>query len=70
MVNGSMELEEFNDVFGVNIVDDEHETIAGYLTGAIGDIPNEGETIVVGNLKFHIISARPNRVRKMRVEKM
>jgi putative hemolysin len=69
VVNGSMELEEFNEVFGVDIVDDDHETIAGYLTGAIGDIPNEGETIALGNLKFHIISAQPNRIRKMRVER-
>ena len=69
IVNGAMEIEDFNDVFGVDIDDDYHETIAGYVIGAIGDIPNPGETISIGDLEFHIISAQPNRIRKMRVEK-
>ncbi len=69
IVNGAMEIEDFNDVFGVDIDDDDNETIAGYVIGAIGDIPNPGETISIGDLEFHIISAQPNRIRKMRVEK-
>ncbi len=69
VVNGAMEIEEFNEVFGVDVVDDDHETIAGYVIGAIGDIPKSGETLTLGDLKFHIISTQPNRIRKMRVEK-
>jgi len=69
IVQGTMELDDFNDVFGTGITDDENETIAGYVIGATGRIPHEGETIDVGDLRFHIISAQPNRIRKMRVEK-
>jgi putative hemolysin len=69
VVLGAMEIEDFNDVFGTDIVDDEHETIAGYVMGATGRIPNAGETIEIGRLRFHIISSQPNRIRKMRVEK-
>jgi Mg2+/Co2+ transporter CorC len=64
-----MEIDDFNDVFGTAITDDEHETIAGYVIGATGRIPHEGETIDIGDLRFHIISTQPNRIRKMRVEK-
>lgn len=70
VVLGTMEIDDFNDEFGVNIEDPEHATIAGYVTGAVGKIPREGETFQVGDLRFHIISALPNRVRKMRVEKI
>ena len=70
VVLGAMEIEDFNDVFGTDIVDEEHETIAGYVIGATGKIPNAGETIEIGKLRFHIISAQPNRIRKMRVEKV
>jgi CBS domain containing-hemolysin-like protein len=70
VVLGSMEIEEFNSVFETSIVDDEHETIAGYVMGAIGKIPSGGETVDVGRLRFHIISSQPNRIRKMRVEKL
>lgn len=69
VVLGTMEIDEFNRVFETNIEDDENETIAGYVIGATGQIPHEGETIELGSLRFHIISAQPNRIRKMRVER-
>ena len=47
----------------------ENETVAGYVIGATGNIPHAGETLDIGNLRFHIISAEPNRIRRMRVEK-
>lgn len=70
VVLGTMEIEDFNEVFKTDIVDEEHETIAGYVTGTTGRIPHPGETLDVGGLRFHIISAQPNRIRKMRVEKL
>jgi putative hemolysin len=70
IVVGAMEIDDFNHVFKTDIKDEEHETIAGYLLGATGRIPYEGETIVIGNLKFHVISARPNAIKKLRVEKV
>ncbi len=69
VVQGTMEIDDFNEVFKTRLVDEEHETIAGYVMGATGRIPNEGETVAIGGLKFFIISARPNVIRKMRVEK-
>ena len=69
VVLGSMNIDDFNEIFGVDIVDDQHETIAGHVLAATGEIPHEGVTIDVDNLRFHIISAQPNRIRKMRVEK-
>ncbi len=69
VVLGIMEIEDFNDVFETDIADEEHETIAGYVMGATGRIPKAGETLEIGKLRFHIISAQPNRIKKMRVEK-
>jgi putative hemolysin len=70
IVLGTMEIDKFNQVFKTGITDAEHETIAGFLLGATGKIPHEGETIVIGNLRFHVISARPNAIKKLRVEKV
>ncbi|MDH3215520.1 MAG: hemolysin family protein [Candidatus Krumholzibacteria bacterium] len=69
IVLGTMEIDVFNEVFSAGIADDEHETIAGYVMGVTGRIPRAGETIDIANLRFHIISAQPNRIRKMRVER-
>ncbi len=70
VVLGTMEIEDFNEIFGADIVDDAHATIAGHVIGAIGKIPRAGETFEIGDLRFHVISAQPNRIRKMRVEKV
>lgn len=70
IVLGTMEIDQFNGVFHEAITDSQHETIAGYVIGVTGRIPREGETIDVEGLRFHIISAQPNRIRKMRVEKI
>lgn len=70
VVQGTMEIDQFNEVFETRLRDDEHETIAGYVLGRVGRVPREGETVVADGLRFHVISAQPNRIRKLRVEKM
>jgi len=70
VVAGTMEIDHFNEVFGTTLIDEEHETMAGYLIGLLGRIPREGESIEEEGLRFHVISAQPNRIRKLRVEKL
>jgi CBS domain containing-hemolysin-like protein len=70
VVPGTMEIDDFNDAFRTRILDEEHETIAGYVTGFAGKIPREGEVFEEGGLRFYIISAQPNRIRKLRVERL
>ena len=69
VVPGTMDIDEFNRVFVADIEDEEYETIAGYVIGFTGKIPREGEVFEEGGLRFFIISAEPNRIRKMRVER-
>jgi CBS domain containing-hemolysin-like protein len=40
------------------------------VTGFTGKIPREGEVFEEGGLRFYIISAQPNRIRKLRVERL
>jgi putative hemolysin len=70
VVPGTMELDHFNEAFDTALRDDEHETVAGFVLGILGRVPREGETIVAQGLRFHVISAQPNRIRKLRVEKL
>lgn len=70
VVNATMELDDFNEVFETSLRDDRHETVAGFVLGLMGRIPRPGESIEAEGLRFHIISAQPNRIRKLRVEKL
>jgi putative hemolysin len=70
VVSGTMEIDHFNEVFDTSLNDERHETIAGFVLGLTGRIPREGESIEADGLRFHVISAQPNRIRKLRVEKL
>lgn len=70
IVNGTMEIDHFNEVFETALRDEYHETVAGYVLGLMGRIPREGESIESDGLRFHVISAQPSRIRKLRVEKL
>lgn len=70
VVSGRMELDDFNDLFDTMLEDEDHDTIAGFVIGRVGKIPSEGETFELDGLRFHVVSAEPNRILRMRVEKI
>jgi putative hemolysin len=70
VVAGAMEIDDFNRVFDASLADDEHESIAGYVIGRTGRIPREGETFEFDEFRFHVVSAQPHRIRKIRVERV
>lgn len=70
VVSGTMEIDHFNDVFESSLNDERHETVAGFVLGRMGRIPREGESFEADGLRFHVISAQPNRIKKLRVEKL
>jgi magnesium and cobalt transporter len=50
-------LQDFNDHFNTEFTNDEIETIGGYLLGHIGHLPERGESLVLDNLTFKVLSA-------------
>ena len=50
-------LQDFNDHFNTEFTNDEIETIGGYLLGHIGHLPERGESLVLENLTFKVLSA-------------
>ncbi len=70
VVEGSMKLDEINDIFEERLESREVETVAGYLTEEIGKIPKEGESFVLGNLRFLVISSDATKVSKIKIEKL
>jgi len=56
-VRALMSLQDFNDFFKTNFINDEIETIGGYLLGHIGHLPERGESLALENLTFKVLSA-------------
>ncbi len=70
VVDGSMHLVDFNEIFETELESREVETVAGYLIEHVGRIPREGESFRLGRLRFLVLSAEPTRVSKIKIERV
>jgi putative hemolysin len=69
IVAGTMELDQFNEVFAADLDHPDYKTMAGYVIGHLGRIPAAGESIEIRELNFKVLKASPNRIIALRVRK-
>ncbi len=55
-------LQDFNNYFKSDFINDEIETIGGYLLGRIGHLPERGESLTLQKLTFKVLSADSRQV--------
>lgn len=66
IASGRLELTTFNDYFSVNLVSENNMlTIGGWLCEKLGDIPKGGTKIELENFVFNVLSADPNRIKRL-----
>lgn len=71
IASGRLELADFNDMFDVNLVSENNMvTLGGWLTEQLGDIPKAGTKYETHDFLFHVLSAYPNRVRRLYIRKL
>lgn len=61
-------IEEFNEYFAVQFDDSEFDTIGGIVMHAFGHLPKRGETIVIDNFRFKVLSADNRRIHLLRMQ--
>ncbi len=54
LVNGLALIEDVNDAFGLNLVDPNYETIAGYILGRTGRMAQVGDEIDAGSVRLRV----------------
>jgi CBS domain containing-hemolysin-like protein len=70
VVVGPIHLEDFNEVFGTDLMSKDVETMNGYICDLLGRIPVDGESFVSGDLRFLVLSAGKTRVEKIKIERL
>lgn len=72
LVKGIMPIDDFNQIFEVNFVDEEVDTIAGYVIKKLGRIPrnNQGLTITESGLKIKTGRVNGSRLVNLKIEKI
>lgn len=68
LVNARMEIEHANEIMSLRIPKEDYETIGGFLLKLMGKIPEKGESILFGNIKFTIRSSGKKSIHTIIVE--
>lgn len=67
-VSGRCEIAELNDTYHLDIPeDDDYQTIAGYILHSTGTIPDQSETVILGDLRFDILKKSASRLELIRI---
>ncbi len=61
-LNALTPIDEFNEYFSVEIKDDEHETIGGFVIRQLGVLPKKGDKLEYEKFRFEVLHADNRRV--------
>ncbi|MGQ9608626.1 MAG: hemolysin family protein [bacterium] len=67
--DGRTEIDRINQLFNLNISNDEYETIAGFVISQMDKIPSEGEEFVWKNLRIKVLKADKRSVLRVKITK-
>lgn len=63
-------LDDFNRVVNASLLDEESDTLGGFIYAELGKIPEPGEIILTGSLQIEVLSVEDRRIRKVRVTRL
>ena len=69
VVDGRTDIGLLNKKLGVQLPEDEFETIGGFVLGLFGRLPSEGDQVKFANLMFTVLRLRKNRISRIRILK-
>ncbi len=61
-------IDDFNDFFMTSFADDEVDTVGGLIVHAFGHLPEQGETVCLGDYQFKVITADRRRIIQLQVK--
>lgn len=69
LVDSRVEIEEFEEYFGIKVPEGQFETLGGFIFYLIKKIPVAGETITFENLEITIEAADERSIKKVRIKR-
>lgn len=67
IVQGKARIEDVNELLGLQISTENHDTLSGFLTGMAGGVPEEGEVLNVDGATFVVVESNDQHVDRLRV---
>jgi CBS domain containing-hemolysin-like protein len=69
IISGSTEVEELEELFDLDLAEDDFITAGGLVTGHLGRFPEKGEKVNIRGLTFDIVDADQKTIKKLRVRR-
>jgi CBS domain containing-hemolysin-like protein len=69
MVSGATEVEELEELFDIELAEDDFITVGGLITHALGRLPGKGETLNIKGLLLEVLDADQKKIKKLRIRK-
>jgi CBS domain containing-hemolysin-like protein len=69
-VLGKMPIHRFNEAFGTDLLDQEWDTVAGFLLHEFGRLPDRGDSITVGPFRFTVERLKGIRIAEVAVRRV
>jgi CBS domain containing-hemolysin-like protein len=69
LVSGDAEVEKLEELFDLDIAEDDFITVGGLITHHLGRLPRQGEHIQIKGLQLEILEVDQKRIKKLRVKK-
>ena len=67
VVDGSARIQDVNDMLSIGIESEDFDSIGGYVIGLVGHLPQNGQVVEDGEIKFIIEEVDNNRIQKIRI---
>lgn len=67
IVLGDADVEELEEVFGVDLAEDEFITVSGLITHHLGRLPEQGEKLNIKGLTIEILDVAKKKIKRLRI---
>jgi CBS domain containing-hemolysin-like protein len=68
-VSGAAEVEELEELFDVELAEDDFITVGGLITHDLGRLPHKGETLTIKGLLLEVLDVDQKKVKKLRIRR-
>lgn len=70
IADGKLDVDAIEEYFGIEITEEETETLGGFVSSLLGHVPEVGEKCTFDGLEFEVLSVANRRVDKIKIRKI
>jgi len=68
-VSGATEVEELEELFDIDLAEDDFITVGGLITHDLGRLPFKGEALIIKGLRLEVLDVDQKKIKKLRIHR-